>query len=167
MANRYWVGGGSDWDGVAGTKWATTSGGAGGASVPTSADDVFLDAGSAGGSCFITTGNTGAKSITCTGYTGFLLIINPIEIFGSLTLSSGMTFNSQSLITFKGTGTITSAGQMLPSVTIDGVGIVVSLGDDFATRPSSFSLFFPFNVLQGTFSTNNFNDIPLPATLSA
>ena len=31
MADRYWVGGTAAWDGTAGTKWALTSGGAGGA----------------------------------------------------------------------------------------------------------------------------------------
>ena len=43
MADRYWVGGNSTWDGTAGTKWASTSGGVGGASLPTSVDDVFFD----------------------------------------------------------------------------------------------------------------------------
>jgi len=44
MANRFWVGGDADWDATAGTKWALTSGGAGGQAVPTAADDVFFDA---------------------------------------------------------------------------------------------------------------------------
>lgn len=39
MANRYWRGG--DWNST--SSWSTTSGGLGGASIPTSADDVFLD----------------------------------------------------------------------------------------------------------------------------
>lgn len=43
MASRYWVGGTDTWNGTAGTKWATTSGGTGGAAVPTSSDDVFID----------------------------------------------------------------------------------------------------------------------------
>ena len=43
MANRYWVGGTDNWDGTAGNKWATTSGGAGGSAIPTTADDVFID----------------------------------------------------------------------------------------------------------------------------
>ena len=43
MAARYWVGGTANWDATAGTKWALTSGGAGGQAVPTSADDVFID----------------------------------------------------------------------------------------------------------------------------
>lgn len=42
MANRYWVGGTGTWDTTAGTKWSTTSGGAGGSAVPTSSDDVFI-----------------------------------------------------------------------------------------------------------------------------
>jgi len=44
MADRYWVGGTNNWNGTAGTKWALTSGGAGGQAEPTSADDVYFDA---------------------------------------------------------------------------------------------------------------------------
>jgi len=43
MAARYWVGGTGNWDGTAGNKWAATSGGAGGASLPVAADNVFID----------------------------------------------------------------------------------------------------------------------------
>ena len=69
MANRYWVGGTASWDGTAGTKWATTSGGAGGASVPTSADDVFFDANS--GAVTVTkTGTEFCASCNFTGFTG-------------------------------------------------------------------------------------------------
>ena len=46
MANRYWVGGAGNWSSTA--KWSTSSGGASGASVPTSADDVIFDANSGG-----------------------------------------------------------------------------------------------------------------------
>ena len=46
MAARYWVGGTANWDNTAGTKWALTSGGAGGQAVPTAADDVYIDSGS-------------------------------------------------------------------------------------------------------------------------
>lgn len=41
MADRYWVGGTGDWADTA--HWSTTSGGAGGAAVPTYSDDVYLD----------------------------------------------------------------------------------------------------------------------------
>jgi hypothetical protein len=44
MASRYWVGGNGTWDATVGTKWALTSGGAGGQTVPVVAvDNVFLD----------------------------------------------------------------------------------------------------------------------------
>jgi hypothetical protein len=49
MANRYWVGGTGTWDSVSTTNWAATTGGASGASAPTSADIVFIDANSGGG----------------------------------------------------------------------------------------------------------------------
>ena len=44
MALRYWVGGTNTWNGIAGTKWALTSGGAGGLAIPLVGDDVFFDA---------------------------------------------------------------------------------------------------------------------------
>ena len=46
MADKYWVGGTANWDGTAGTKWAATSGGLGLLTVPTTADDVYIDSGS-------------------------------------------------------------------------------------------------------------------------
>ena len=55
MADRYWVGGTANWDGTAGTKWATTSGGAGGSAIPTTADDVYFD------------NNSGAVTVTVVG----------------------------------------------------------------------------------------------------
>lgn len=69
MANRYWVGGSGTWDGSNTANWSATSGGAGGASVPTTADAVFVNASSGGGT--ITLGaNVSALSFTGTGATG-------------------------------------------------------------------------------------------------
>lgn len=73
MANRYWtgaVGGGTGtWDTTSTTNWSATSGGAGGASAPTSADSVFFDAGSGSGVC--TLGSDVLCSVfNLTGYTG-------------------------------------------------------------------------------------------------
>lgn len=45
MADRYWVGGAGFWNGTNTTNWSTTSGGSGGASVPTSLDNVIIDTG--------------------------------------------------------------------------------------------------------------------------
>lgn len=43
MADRYWVWGTGNWDASTTTHWSASSGGAGGASVPTSADNVIFD----------------------------------------------------------------------------------------------------------------------------
>jgi hypothetical protein len=68
MANRFWVGSNATWDGTAGTKWATTSGGVGGSAVPTAADDVFFSSLSTG-TCTLSASSV-ARSINCTGFTG-------------------------------------------------------------------------------------------------
>lgn len=49
MASRFWVGGTGTWDSSSTSNWAATTGGAGGASVPTSADTVTIDANSGSG----------------------------------------------------------------------------------------------------------------------
>jgi hypothetical protein len=93
MADRYWVGGTDSWNSVAGTKWATTSGGAGGASVPINADDVFFDAAS-GAVTATVVGAATCRNLDCTGYTGSISAQNgtvPIlTIVGNLTLSATM-----------------------------------------------------------------------------
>jgi len=70
MANRYWVGGTGTWDSSSTANWSGTSGGLGGASVPTSADDVYFDANSGGGVCTIGGASVDCNSLTTVGYTG-------------------------------------------------------------------------------------------------
>ncbi len=151
MANRYWVGGTANWDGTAGTKWALTSGAAGGQAVPTSADDVFFDGASGAVTCTIASGNTGAKSINCTGFTGTIAGSAAITVSGSVTLVAGMTYTHTGIITITGTGTLTTAGKTFSGVTVSGVGITVTLGDSLNTGTRTV------NVTQGTFDTQNFN----------
>jgi len=85
MAARYWVGGAATWDNTAGTKWALTSGGAGGQAVPTAADDVFFTA--ASGANIVTIGITAqALTLTMTGFTGTLAFsTNKIQLSGNAT----------------------------------------------------------------------------------
>ena len=148
---RYWVGGTASWDGTAGTKWATTSGGAGGASVPTTADDVFFDAASTG-TCTISSGNTGAKSINCTGFTGTITGNAGITVAGSITLDAGMTFTHTGLKTITGTGTLTTAGKFFGLLSIDGAGITVTLGDAISLQTNA-----NMDIRQGTFDTAGYN----------
>lgn len=152
MANRYWVGGTAAWDGTAGTKWALTSGGAGGQAVPTAADDVFFDAASGAVTCTIT-GARVAKSINCTGFTGTLAGASTpsLTISGSLTLVAGMTLTFAGSILFNATGTLTSGGKTLGATTINGSGITVTLGDNLNIGTNNLT------VTQGTFTTSASN----------
>ena len=150
MASRYWVGGTAAWDGTAGTKWALTSGGAGGQAIPTSADDVFFTNLSTG-PCTVSVGNTGAKSITCTGYTGSLTGTANITVSGSVLFVAGMSLNLTGTMTLAGTGTLTSAGKTFNgNITINGAGITVTLGDALTMPLDQLTL------TQGTFTTSNF-----------
>ena len=150
MADRYWVGGTANWDATAGTKWSATSGGAGGAAVPTSNDNVFFDA--ASGAVTVTISATvAAKSINCTGFTGTLGGAGNITVAGSITLFAGMTFNYAAIATITGSGTITSAGKVWTGSTlwVQGAGITVDLGDAFSTTTALV-------INTGTFTTNNY-----------
>ena len=150
MALRYWVGGTAAWDGTAGTKWALTSGGAGGQAIPTAADDVFFDAASGAVTCTISTGTTVAKSINCTGFTGTLTGTAARTVSGSVTLHAGMTMSYTGPLTISGTGNIISAGKTFGSVTVNGVGITVTLSDSFISSTT-------LTLTNGTLNSNNFN----------
>lgn len=138
MASRYWVGGTTTWDATAGSKWALTSGGAGGQAVPTSSDDVFLD--SASGAVTVTINGVYAnvKSLNCTGFTGTLAGAYGVNSNGSITLGSGMTFTNSGDFSFFGNATITSNGKSFGSlganVFLNAPGGTIVLGDDFTSN---------------------------------
>ena len=71
MAARFWVGGTGTWDASDTTHWASSSGGAGGQSVPGTSDTVTLDGSSGGGTVTVNT-NVAVQSITCGAFTGTL-----------------------------------------------------------------------------------------------
>ena len=152
MANRYWVGGTASWDATAGTKWATTSGGAGGAAVPTSADDVYFDANSGTGTVTVTA--TGlCNNLTFTGFTGTFAGSSPIALNGSLLVVSGMTWTHSGTLSFAGANdkTITSAGKTLGAITVaPSGGVTVGLNDAITSSGA-------LTVTSGTFTTNNYN----------
>lgn len=79
MADRYWVGGSGSWSSTNTTNWSTQSGGTGGASVPTSSDNVFFDSGS--GSTFTVT--------IAASYTASCLNLNVQSGVVGMTLTSG------------------------------------------------------------------------------
>ena len=165
MANRYWVGGTAAWDATAGTKWALTSGGAGGQAIPTSADDVFFDITSGASTITISTGNTGAKSITCTGFVGTLTGTAAITVSGSVTLVGTMTYSYTGTLTISSTGTITSAGKtFLCNVTVNAAASTVTLADSLTlSTTNTFTLtagtlaLANFTLSTGDFQSNNTN----------
>ncbi|MFZ4600052.1 MAG: beta strand repeat-containing protein, partial [Terrimicrobiaceae bacterium] len=152
MANRYWVGGTASWDATAGSKWALTSGGAGGQAVPTGSDDVFFDA--ASGTVTCTVGSTvSCLNLNFTGFTGTFNQGNGINASGGLTCSNTMTVSSSANINFFSTvsgNTITTAGKTWSGFTFAGAGGVYTLGD-------ALTLSGALTVTNGTFTTNNFN----------
>jgi hypothetical protein len=141
MASRFWVGGSGTWDATTTTHWATTSGGAGGASAPTSADDVFLDASSGAGTVTLAAGAV-CKNLDCTGFAQTLSTPSgsTLDVYGTtFKLVAGMTWNlgtSSFVLTFRataGTCLITTAGKSLATVTFDGVGGTWQLQDNVTT----------------------------------
>lgn len=148
MADRYWVGGTGSWDATAGTKWAATSGGAGGQPVPTAADAVFFDANS--GAVTVSMDSGTALSVDCTGFTGTLSGSATYVISGSFILVAGMTYNRTGQTTFNGTGTLTTAGHTMGVVLINGSGITLTLGSALTSSGA-------VTTQLGTFDTAGFN----------
>ena len=160
MAARYWVGGTGTWDNTT-THWSATSGGAGGASVPTAADDVFFDGNSgtgtvtllAGGSCF-------ARSLDCTGYTGTMTFGASVTLNvgdasgGNCKFVSTMTLNFTSGVLWlkstqaSTTVVLTTAGKSLNSVQFSmGSTTILQLADNLTVTGA-------VTLTSGGFDTN-------------
>lgn len=182
MANRYLVAGGSGlWNATDTNNWSATSGGGGGASCPTSSDDVFLDAGSAGASIGCQATAT-AANVDCTGFTGTFSWGGAVSTTwgGSWTFSAGMTVNgvafSTQVFTGTGTHTITSAGKQFGNFTINSSGGSYTLQDALTVGASgTATLTFTRGTLDtngntvaaGGFSSNNGNTRTLTLGASA
>ncbi|HEX4473486.1 MAG TPA: hypothetical protein VH142_00335, partial [Polyangiaceae bacterium] len=173
MANRYWVGGTNSWDSTAGTKWATSSGGAGGAAVPTSSDNVFFD-GNSGTPIATITVTANVASIDFTGYAGALAGSNGLNVAGDLTLSASMTLSYSGQIQFTSTTTqnVTTHGKTLSSaVVFNGVGGSWTLQDALTTS-GAITLTAGTLTLNGhavtcpSFSSSNTNTRTLDLTSS-
>jgi len=137
MADRYWRGGAGTWNTTLTTNWATTSGGSGGASVPTAADNVIFD--QAGAYNVTMTGALACLSITVSaGTVSFLTGTSPtLAISGSMSLVAGTVWTSTGNITFNSTTTgrtVTTNGVTINgSIIFDGVGGAWSLGSALTT----------------------------------
>jgi hypothetical protein len=109
MATRYWVNGNGTWGGSVTTNWSSSSGGANGASVPTSSDDVIFDNNSGVGTFTVTvsgsiqckdiTFNQNNRTLTCTGNGGTLTISGNLYM-GNFALFTGNAFFTSGNIVF-------------------------------------------------------------------
>jgi hypothetical protein len=112
MADRYWVGGSGTWNNSATANWSASSGGAGGASLPTATDNVFFDSNSGSGNYTVTTGaNMFTLDFNITQpATGTLTFAGNgiMNCAGNLNCNGGnLVWNVSSNWSFNGTGTQT------------------------------------------------------------
>lgn len=90
MAARFWVGGAGTWDGSSTSNWASSSGGASGASVPGASDDVTFDGSSGSGTVTVNT-TVNILSLTMSNFAG---TIDFATNDNNVTLSGGGGFAS-------------------------------------------------------------------------
>jgi hypothetical protein len=111
VAAFFWVGGTGTWDSTTTTHWSASTGGAGGAGVPGSADTVTFDGASGGGTVTLNFGGTiTIQSLTCGAFTGTLdNSVNNNNI--TMTANGGFSGSGAGVRTFKlGTATYTLSG---------------------------------------------------------
>lgn len=89
MAIYYWVGGSGTWDATTTTNWSLTTGGSGGAGVPTSADEVRINSlsGTASDTISVVSGAV-AKLITYTGSVDFSGVGQQLLLYGALLIQA-------------------------------------------------------------------------------
>lgn len=112
MAARFFVNGGIDnnWGTIG--NWSTSSGGAGGSAVPTTADDVTFDNNSP--NCTVNASARVCKTLTITsGYAQTLTFSQTLTVSGNVSLDPAVTFAGSSALRVDTTGTITTNGKSL------------------------------------------------------
>ena len=157
MANRYWVGGSGSWNNASNTNWSATSGGAGGATAPTSADDVFFDSGSAAGNYTVTvvSGTLNFRNLNIAKPASGILTFSGTPVIncnGSLdgTGSSGnVTWSIVGAFNFVGTGsfTVTTGGILFDRFNFNSAGGTWTLQDTLSVKVT-------FGLTSGTVALN-------------
>lgn len=160
-STRYWVGGTGNWNDTA--RWSTSSGGAGGADLPRSHDDVVFDSLSNATAYTATvnaiTGGNRCKALTIAGpLVGNVTLAGSTALFihDDITLpATGLTRTYTGAITLTGTGagkTITTNGVALASTTtVNGVGAEWALASALDIGSGAIT------ITNGSFDTSTFN----------
>jgi hypothetical protein len=145
MADRYWILGTGTWSSTNTVNWSDSSGGLGGFSVPTAADNVFFDANSnVGTTAFtVTMANTPrvCNDFTASGLDGTMTLAGAsieLTVSGSLTFQAtrvNPTYTSFTTFNATTTGkTITTNGVTLPNPRFNGVGGAWALNSALTTN---------------------------------
>jgi hypothetical protein len=169
MADRYWILGTGTWDATNTVNWSASSGGLGGASVPTAADNVFFDANSnvGTGAFTVTMANSPrvCNDFTASGLDGTMTLAGAsigLTVSGSLTFqATNFTRTYSGTTTFNATTTgktITTNGVALGPVVFDGVGGGWTLGSAFSCGANSITL------TNGTFDTSSLGNYAVTAS---
>jgi hypothetical protein len=176
MANRYWVLGTGTWSSTNTANWSASSGGSGGASVPTAADNVFFNANSnvGTGAFTVTMANTPrvCNDFTASGLDGAMTLAGTSI---GLTVSGSLTFQATNFTrTYTGTTTFnaTTTGKTVTtngvgfgaSVDFNGVGGGWTLGSAFTTGTTITTVLTngtlnlaSYTLSAGLFTSNNSN----------
>lgn len=170
MPERFWVGGSGTWNATNTTNWSDVTGGTGGQTVPTSADNVYFDANSGTAATVVEVNRPGGVPCLNLDTTGFLGTLGTlitqasnrrINISGDCTLGNTGVFVSNLLpsVYFQGaagvTQNITCNGQNFGNFVFNGTATTTYkfLDDFFAVDNANASNF----LLQGILDANNKN----------
>lgn len=135
MANRYWVGGNGTWNATNTANWSSTSGGAGGASVPTAADTAYFDA------------NSGAAVVTLGANVSVLRLLLNNVFTGTLAFNGfKISVAGNGATVFSGSQNCTITGDPVIDLTYSGATGTRTITTYSATEANAFS----FNVTAGT-----------------
>jgi hypothetical protein len=154
MADRYWIGGTGNWNDTA--HWSATNGGAGGAVVPTSSDDVYITSFSGFGTGGTISLNGAYYSTKCNNFSSqsghnYMIdcVSSDLSIHGSYIGESGLTWFADTWIYFKSNNTgntITTNGGTL---------YCISFGDqDIGDGPGSWTLQDDLIITGGFYQEN-------------
>jgi len=176
MADRFWILGTGTWDSTNTANWSDSSGGLGGFSVPTAADDVYFDANSnvLATAFTVTMANSPrvCRDFLASGLDGTMTLAG-VSI--GLTVSGSLTFQATNFTrTYTGTTTFnaTTTGKTVTTngvafgaaVTFDGVGGAWALGSALTTTGTATTTLTngtldlqSYTLSTGRFSSSNSN----------
>ena len=151
MADRYWILGTGTWDATNTVNWSDSSGGLGGFSVPTAADNVFFDANSnVGVTAFtVTMANSPrvCNDFTASGLDGTMTLAGTsigLTVSGSLTFSAtnfSRTYTGTTTFNATTTGKTISPNGISAGITVvfNGIGGAWSLGSALSCSILTFT----------------------------